>query len=292
MFRVFSQPYPLSSTLKEQLWVASIISGGVFFLLFVFQPFGLGSLSPLHLQWIVLGYAVVCFVAIVFNYLIIKILFPKFLAESTWKVYKEILWILWNTVWVGFMNSIYSSSLAIFPMTFSNLLGMVFITFSVAVLPVTLMIILKHNRLLKKNLRVANELNANLQQYHHHQELTNEKVPRPQITFKSEEKKGEIILDLDCFLYAQADDNYLEICYLKDEKLQKALLRNTLKNVEMDLVAFPSIFRCHRSYLVNLNNIKNVEGNSQGYRLSFEKTDFRVPVARNLSKIFKEKIGN
>ncbi len=290
MFRVLTQPYPISKTFKSQIWVASIISSGVFFLLFVFQPFGLDRLPVPLLYWLIIGYTAVCFITMMANYLIIKILFPRFFTENTWKVYKEILWILWTVLIVSLANGLYGIMLGRFELGLPHSFDILFITFVVAIAPVSLMVILKHNLLLKKNLRLATQLNQNLQQYHHHTEITNKNTQSLQITFKSDEKKGELTIDLDSFFYAQASDNYLEIYYLKNEKLQKALLRNTLKNIEMDFAAFPQLFRCHRSFLINLNNIKKVEGNSQGYKLTFEKTDFQVPVARNLAKVFKEKI--
>jgi DNA-binding LytR/AlgR family response regulator len=42
------------------------------------------------------------------------------------------------------------------------------------------------------------------------------------------------------------------------------------------------IFKCHRSYMVNINYIDRFEGNSQGYRLFFENLSFPIPVSKNL----------
>jgi len=46
------------------------------------------------------------------------------------------------------------------------------------------------------------------------------------------------------------------------------------------------IFKCHRSYLVNINYIDKVEGNSQGYKLYLENVPTPIPV----SKIFAQKL--
>ncbi|MBP8849665.1 MAG: LytTR family transcriptional regulator DNA-binding domain-containing protein [Breznakibacter sp.] len=57
------------------------------------------------------------------------------------------------------------------------------------------------------------------------------------------------------------------------------------------LAAYPEFIRCHRGYMVNLLNIKSVEGNSQGYRLGFNGTNTEVPVSRAFTKIFQESLG-
>jgi DNA-binding LytR/AlgR family response regulator len=58
------------------------------------------------------------------------------------------------------------------------------------------------------------------------------------------------------------------------------LKRISLKQFELQIADFPSFFRCHRAYLVNLAQIKNVSGNSQGYFLSFQDATEKVPVSR------------
>jgi DNA-binding LytR/AlgR family response regulator len=56
------------------------------------------------------------------------------------------------------------------------------------------------------------------------------------------------------------------------------------------LKEYKFIMRCHRSYLVNVNHIDRVEGNSQGYRIYFETIDFAVPVSKNYVNKLRELI--
>ncbi|NRA11079.1 MAG: LytTR family transcriptional regulator, partial [Crocinitomicaceae bacterium] len=42
-----------------------------------------------------------------------------------------------------------------------------------------------------------------------------------------------------------------------------------------------NVMKTHRSYVVNLDAVEDVQGNAQGYVLSLTNTDERVPVARN-----------
>jgi DNA-binding LytR/AlgR family response regulator len=48
------------------------------------------------------------------------------------------------------------------------------------------------------------------------------------------------------------------------------------------------IFKCHRSYMININYIERFEGNSQGYKLFFENVNFPIPVSRNSATKLKE----
>ena len=50
------------------------------------------------------------------------------------------------------------------------------------------------------------------------------------------------------------------------------------------------IYKCHRSYLVNINYIERFEGNSLGYKLFFENVNFPIPVSRNAVTRLKELI--
>ena len=50
------------------------------------------------------------------------------------------------------------------------------------------------------------------------------------------------------------------------------------------------IFKCHRSYMVNINYIDKIESNIQGYKIFFENLDFSVPVSKNFAYKLKELI--
>ena len=92
-------------------------------------------------------------------------------------------------------------------------------------------------------------------------------------------------LDLSSFLFAKVEGNYTEIYSQENNEVKQNLLRLSLKELKKQLTDFPFVFETHRSYLVNIHQIKNAVGNAQGYLISFEKTDIKVPVSR--SKITK-----
>ncbi|MBN4065836.1 LytTR family transcriptional regulator, partial [Candidatus Amoebophilus asiaticus] len=83
-------------------------------------------------------------------------------------------------------------------------------------------------------------------------------------------------------------DNYIEIFSENEGGITKNLLRNTLRKAEESLLNYPYLFKCHRAYIVNLQKIQSVIGNSQGYKLVFDKIEQPIPVARSQSKQLKE----
>ncbi len=56
-------------------------------------------------------------------------------------------------------------------------------------------------------------------------------------------------------LYIESADNYISTWYLKNGQLKKQLIRITLKDLSQQL-ADTNIVRCHRSFMVNLDQIK------------------------------------
>ena len=67
---------------------------------------------------------------------------------------------------------------------------------------------------------------------------------------------------------------------MKEGKTVTTELHTTLAAVLDDLKDYENIFQCHRSFVVNLNNISSAQGNSNGYQLKLGKCPTTVPVSR------------
>ena len=93
-------------------------------------------------------------------------------------------------------------------------------------------------------------------------------------------------------LAIKAIENYIEVYAYQHGKLNKTVLRNTLKNAEESLIGLKNISKCHRSYLVNLEKVKHFSGNAQGLTLNFGNSlELSVPVSRAYVKTIKESLG-
>jgi DNA-binding LytR/AlgR family response regulator len=104
------------------------------------------------------------------------------------------------------------------------------------------------------------------------------------IVISSESGKHRIKIYVKDLLFIKSTDNYVEVYTKKNGEIETNLIRSTLKRLEENLKAHPFLFKCHRAYLVNINNITRVTGNSQGYKLVFMDEKSHIPVSRNHSK--------
>ena len=76
--------------------------------------------------------------------------------------------------------------------------------------------------------------------------------------------------------------------FLDENKLKKVTHRVTLLSFEIQLKEVFSLVRCHRSYMVNLNKVKNISGNAQGLKLELINHSEIIPVSRKYIPIVKE----
>lgn len=68
-------------------------------------------------------------------------------------------------------------------------------------------------------------------------------------------------------------------------------IRNTLKNMEDQLLDIHSIMRVHKAFIVNLDQIQEINGNAQGYQLTMGDEKIKIPVSRTYMKKFIAKMA-
>ncbi|MCA1751378.1 MAG: LytTR family transcriptional regulator, partial [Flavobacteriales bacterium] len=174
---------------------------------------------------------------------------------------------------------------------------LVFIGFTLVVgaFPVTVGVLLRQNAYQRQYLAQSELYNTQIDSQHADlQEVSVDKNPVPASTKTAyvklqEEGSGK---PFECpavaLLAIEAADNYVKL-HLDPESADAAgnpfrkteLLRLPLSAAEEALSARPAFFRCHRSWLVNLDRLENVEGNARGYRLHLEGMKGSVPVSRS-----------
>lgn len=100
-------------------------------------------------------------------------------------------------------------------------------------------------------------------------------------------------LNIEKFLFAKVESNYIEITFSDVNGFQKLLKRMTLKEFEEQLSSFPYVFKVHRSYLVNLQAIESIMGNAQGYALRLKNySEGTIPVSRSTIQEFNRIYSN
>lgn len=283
LFKTLRQPYPLFSfpeAMKRDIFFGLFLS--IFLMIFI--PFGLSTFAYDRF-YIILGYGLVSYATIAMSDFIGYKLAPKIFNETNWKVYHQILWGMWHLILLGLANLTYGFMVGAFPLTIYSFLKIEFYVFTSAIIPVMGITILRQNYLLKQNLHQAADINKDIQENKSHPP---EKRPDNHLVkFVAENNKDYFEAHPSSIISISSHENYVEFIFKKDNKVQKVLLRSALGRIEEMLSGHPDFFRCHRAFIINLNKIKSVEGNSQGYRLQMEEINEPIPVARPKNKVLK-----
>nr|WP_293740796.1 LytTR family DNA-binding domain-containing protein [Bacteroides caecimuris] len=109
-----------------------------------------------------------------------------------------------------------------------------------------------------------------------------------QNVFSFYDEKHELRLSVkrSNLLYLESADNYVCIWYLNKGALTKFMLRNSLKTLEEDL-ADTNVLRCHRSYMVNFDQVKVIRREKDGVYLELGIENVPdIPI----SKTYSEKV--
>ena len=82
------------------------------------------------------------------------------------------------------------------------------------------------------------------------------------------DERGELQLSVtkENLLYVESADNYIYIWYMKGNLPKKLMLRNTLKRTA-ELLADTNVMRCHRGYMVNMEQVKVLRREKEGFYL-------------------------
>lgn len=152
----------------------------------------------------------------------------------------------------------------------------------VGVLFAVILVPLNYLRLTKAHLKTAQSLNSQHQSELFHQQYNI-------LSIVTQQKSDDFELNPHEFLFAKSEGNYLEIFLEKGEDTNKILKRMTMKELESQLDSFPHFFKTHRSFLVNLQKVKQVKGNAQGYQLRLKSHSDSLPVSRGMVSDFERK---
>ena len=274
------QPYPI---IENKWWIIIPISLFVTSFLVIFQPFGLGTIEhPLKL-YIFIGYGTITFLVLIFDLILIPKIFKQFFDEKYWTVGKNLLFIFLILFTIGLGNFIYSEFFFSFNNSlFKILLLFQFFTLVVGAFPSIILVIINQNRLLKSNLSAAKELSNFIETDENDQKKKSELIK-----IKSESGNDDVnIIDTE-LLFIEAQGNYVSVVHFHKKKVQRKLIRTTMKKIEVSLSSYNYLFRCHRAYILNLNQIKSISGNSQGIQLKLKNIDQVILVSRSFVKDFK-----
>ena len=302
----------MSSSLQEILRVRIVSCLFVILALAIFKPFGLDMWqweAYIHLLNIfVMGVVVCLFSDLVMKYLVGM---PASQDQGVDYIIRRNLWFqLINTPLVTFMICLYrhfilSNKIEGNQLSVSNfletLLIIAFCSFAIG-----LYWRFKYrSRYLAAELEETRLLNEQLQKIQQ-TALLPASVPYDAVT--KEQKEAAISLPLNAvikltgttndsislqisdLLYVEAVGNYVKVFHLCEGKVRTDMLRSTSKQIEDDLHNYPMIIRCHRAFIVNLQQVQQIISKSGSMQLLINHCLDYLPVSRSNMAQIKDSI--
>lgn len=270
-FKYFQQPYPYAYNNKKYVLIFLVVIVLLSFLFsYAFDPFEVNvDEHKIDYFWILWIHAALP-LPIAFCYFYVFDFTVK--DDSRWTLGKEIILLFTVLILIGIGSFLVRDIIYNNPNNWSwhYFIEEVRNSFLVGALLLFIVLPLNLERLIKK----------------HQKTLASLRLKKPNIVAKTETiqillGQETFKLDINEFLFAKVESNYTEIYTYNGVEVKKELFRITLKELENHLNTFPTIYKTHRSYLVNLSKITACQGNAQGYQLTLQNYEATVPVSRS-----------
>lgn len=266
---------------KKQFKIYLGIAISVFLFILFFQPFVLGKFEFENKLLFIAGFGVIILLFLIIS----QIIFQSGLIQAEEEMSE-------NSIHMPlyFFTQVLTTSLAF--IFYIRYVGQTHITFDIAVkvifismsLPVTLYLKnkLESNQVrLKKLLHESRLMQDKLKQF-------TDNYSNKFIELISENESDNFRMRVSEIVFIKSANNYVEIGYHDEGGVKKKMIRNTLRNVELQLREFNSFIRTHRTCIVNLQYVNKLNKNFNTYWLSIDNTKETIPVSRQYLMAVKE----
>jgi len=257
-----------------------VLSIGLFLCVFllVFQPFGVSNYDPqfevdLAFVGYMLGVGAAVTAALAASEFVLR---PLLLPEATRS--SMIAWIAWDYVLAGSVAYVYYNHLGDWhDLSLGSYLGFLRDVGLVISFPIGgFLLHIRHAALASRFVHLTTPARAAPSQ--------------ERLQFTSDNGKDVLTVTAGDLLYLESQDNYLEVVYLENDARKSRLIRSSLKRIEA--MAQPGLVRCHRSFMVNLFQVRACHGNQHGLKLSLAGLDQTLPVSRAYTQAVLDSLGS
>lgn len=291
MLDFLNKPYPFSFQPKRRLKQIIPVSIGVFLFAIIFKPFGLES-NPHYIKESAIGTFICAVIA-----LITTVLIPYFAKgcfnESKWTLKNNLVWVC--IMIIIFISLMYFSYAIYYKQTITwNSYFKSCVSALKFGIPIGLIVNLVNQYYLqKKHLKEVISINRKLKTFANiHEDETNQLHDAAlKLIEYNIDRINKVQFAVHNLVYVEALGNYVTIAYQQDGN-KKITVRDTISNIEQKVETSELFYKPHRSYLVNMKNIENVTGDSQGLKIHLKGFDQIIPVSRNKIKEFKELVAS
>ena len=258
---------------------ALVFSAVTLFVLFLFQPFGthddLISYKFLRLS----GYGLVTFCAFLLSGVLE-------IGLTRLKVKNQFQYLLIPSLYIGIVavfNHSYFVVAILGSWHWQNQLLFVFYTLAIGLFPISFMYLVnRHSDTISKPQQL------DVVDSHSEGKITTQ---AKLITLSGDNKDDNVQVALSDILFIKSADNYCELALLDEISDSGKLLRCSLTNLLKQLPSDSQVFRCHRSYAVNMLLVRSWQGNAGGLQLAMQAGDVVVPVSRTYVDVIKQALS-
>jgi DNA-binding LytR/AlgR family response regulator len=271
----------LVEDLKQELGLLLSISFGVFLFVLFFQPFTFENFDFDNSLLFVAGLGTIVFVIMV----IIRIVIPWIFRKEKQETKVLVLPAYFNAFIILVMSSIAFEF-------YLRYVGMVHITFFITIKVILIClatVLISGFYDMVDELRQQNELliiekkSIQKQLVKYQDELQNKSIE-----FISENNSENLSLLISEVAVIKSADNYVEIIFKEGNIFKKKLIRNTLRNIELQIKQYSNFIRVHRICIVNINYIEKLIRSNNNHLLIISGYDEQIPVSRQYLLRLKE----
>jgi DNA-binding LytR/AlgR family response regulator len=271
----------LVQLLNEKLRLFLSISFGIFLFILFFQPFPLDRFDFNNRLIFVSGLAAIVFVFMV----LVRVVFPGLIQYNHQSDNEPFLYAYLS----GFIILALSSVAFVFYLRYVGFVSISFYIVSKVVLiclvpPVVLKLYDVNKELRQQNESLISEKKIVQKQI----EKYEEDILNKSIEFISENNTENLILLIAEIAFIKSADNYVEIVYKQGDNFKKNLIRNTLKNIELQLKEYSNFIRCHRICIINKHYIEKLNKSYNNNWITLKGYNEQIPVSRQYLLKLKE----
>ena len=249
------------------------MSGFLWFFLFTFGAFEFDTFIFIYRLYYTGSYSLLCLIILLFDFFVLE---DRIINKSSCK--GAILWGLWVMFWIGLSNYLLTTvwyqweEFSLFNMVKNQLY-----TLSIGVIFTPFFVVINNVVILRKGMTEISKKFPEIE--HFDSDQNSEDI----ITIYSKYKEGKFNINLNKLLYIQSCDNYVDVCYLDEDRIEHKLVRNTISEVEQSLF-HPSLIRCHRSFIVNIFQVASIRRNKTLLQINLKTKSTEIPVSRKYKK--------
>ncbi|MEL7221525.1 MAG: LytTR family DNA-binding domain-containing protein [Bacteroidota bacterium] len=278
-------PYPRPSWLSFIRAITGI-SLSIVFILVVFQPFGTANFEHPN-KWLLLaGYGIVTCVAGMLLYALWG-LFTSNDRLDHWSFADEISFLFVVTLGSQVACYLYWTTVFLKGFSWGALFSFLGIASAIACLPVAAYLLFVYQSY--RSIRFADSITSSLPIQAAVPAILTAKEEEVIVEIIGSGKQDHIQLPLSALFFISSEDNYIIVHRYQQSKLERQMLRCTLKEAAEQI---PDLRRCHRSYLINPDHLQDIQGNAARARLILGDSVAEVPLSRSYYSDFKNLLLN